>query len=361
VAPSGTYVGGSALLVDARAGDVHGLEFVLASEACLAVCATWPDGSRVGGLQCDVQRSDMKGPRLRDDGRFEFCGLPEGALELVFESKRNRVSGIAVARVTLPDTRELDLVLHEPGVFGLAGSVRDPHGNPLTEGRVNAWSNGLSSRHARIEGGAFQFTELTEGRWSLQVEADVGWCPSRSVVVDALTAPQEFELRPATRVTGRVVDALGQLVVNAKINCDENLLHGGNVTDAAGAFMLETPPGKIRLVAEAKGFLPSQPVVLELAEGEQRHGIELALRPACTLLVRVSGASRILLPAKVSLVGLQETAETDEKGLATFDELAPGVVRVRVEMLLHEKYEEDVEVRPGAPRVIDVTLEPLAK
>ena len=347
-------VEGGQRLVDTRGGDVLGLEFVLEREDCLVVRLTWPDGRAARGAVC--RASGGTRVKSRDDGQLELCGLT-GEHELLFSDTRaGGTRGVAIARVRLPDTRELELVLHEPRTLSLTGTVRDEHGNALSGARVVARVDESSRQEVPAGDGSFEFLELAEGFWSLQPLAEGYWCDPREVLVHALAPPQDFVLRPVATIRGRVVDAEGRAVAGARI-------HGGNplaestLSDDQGCFSYGVQPGALRLLASAKGHSSSEPLELELTEGQQLGEVVLALRPACNLFARVfDDAGAPVSGAKVSIVGRSASYRTDAQGVATLQGIALGHFTLRVEAPGFLRSEQELDLAPGPARTLDVVL-----
>lgn len=348
-------VGGSEQIIDTRGGDVLGLEFVLEAESCLLVRIRWPDGTLESGLQYRHEAGIRV--RIRGEGEIEFCGLEAGAHEFLFAANRSDgVHCIAIGRARLPETRELDLVLREPGLVSLTGTVRDEHGNAVPSARVVAHAAGLPGEEAPAGGGTFELGELPEGRWSLQAFADGLWCPARTILVDAHTLPQDFVLEPATIIRGRVVDAEGRAVDGAR-------LFGGTplsletFTDAEGRFAHAVLPGTLELIASAKGHSASLPRELTLAEGEQLSDVLLALRPACTLIACVRDTNGAPVSgATVSIVGRIADFVTDARGVATLEGIPLGHFKLRTVAAGFRRIEQEFDLEPGPPLTLDVVL-----
>ncbi|MEQ1892124.1 MAG: carboxypeptidase-like regulatory domain-containing protein [Planctomycetota bacterium] len=345
-------VDGSEVLVDTRGGDVLGLELVLEPESCLLVRVKWPDGTPASGIQHDLGSSMV----FLDEGELMFCGLPAGEHELLFAANRDGVHGIAIARVLLPDTRELELVLRQQQPISLRGTVRDERGNAVPGARVIAHVGELLSKEAPAGDGLFEVGELPEGRWSLQVLADGYWTPSRSLIVDALTPPKDFVLRPAATIRGRVVDAEGRAVAGARLFGGKPLTPN-TLTDSEGRFSYAVNPGALELLASAKGHSASLPLALTLDEGEQLADVVLTLRPACTLLVRVTDTNGVpVLGAKVSIVGRIADFATDARGIATLEGIPLGHFKLRTEADGFRRNEQEFDLEPGPAQTLDLVL-----
>jgi len=348
-------IGGSDVLVDTRGGDVLGLEFVLEPESCLVVRITWPDGSPPSNIQYE-QRAGMS-VMQQGDGEFQYCGLAPGEHEFLFSAKRSDgVRAIATARVKLPDTRELDLVLREPRPVSLAGTVRDQQGNAVPDARVIAHAGEKLSKEVPAGDGAFEVSELPEGLWNLQVFADGLWCPPRKILVDALTLPQDFVLEPAATIRGRVVDAEGRAVSGARIDGGTPLAYG-TTTDAEGHFSHAVLPGTLELIASAKGHSASLPLALTIDAREQLTDIVLILRPACTLIVRVTDTNGAPISgAMVSIVGRIADFETDARGVATLEGIPLGHLKLRAMAAGFRRGEQELDLEPGPAQTLDVVL-----
>lgn len=345
-------VDGSEVLVDTRGGDVLGLELVLEPESCLLVRVKWPDGTPASGIQHDLGSSMV----FLDEGELMFCGLPAGEHELLFAANRDGVHGIAIARVLLPDTSELELVLRQQQPIALRGTVRDERGNAVPGARVIAHAGEHLSKEAPAGDGTFEVGELPEGRWSLQVFADGLWCPARTLLVDAHTLPQDFVLEPAATIRGRVVDAEGRAVAGARLFGGKPLTPN-TLTDPEGRFSYAVQPGTLELLASAKGHSASLPLALTLGEGEQLADVVLTLRPACTLLVRVTDTNGVPVQgATVSIVGRIADFATDAHGFATLEGIPLGHFKLRTEADGFRRNEQEFDLEPGPAQTIDVVL-----
>lgn len=355
---------GSEQILDTRAGDVLGVELVQEAEKCLVVRLRWPDGTPASGIQYKHESGTRV--RLGNDGELVFCGLPSGEHELLFAANRDGVHGIAIARVRLPGTDELELVLREPQPASLRGTVRDPHGRAVPGARVVAHVAKLGSRETPAGGGKFELDGLPEGRWNVKVLADGYWTPPRSLIVDALTLPQDFVLAPGASIRGRVVDTEGRPVEGARLSGGTSLVEDA-LTDAEGRFSCTVAPGTLELLASAKGYSASLPLELTLGEGEQLADVVLVLRPTCTLFARVRDTSGVpihgatvglmeQLTNKVSLRGRFSDSETDARGVATLEGIPAGHFTLCAEAPGFHRTEQKSYLEPGPPLTLDVVL-----
>jgi hypothetical protein len=71
--------------------------------------------------------------------------------------------------------------------------------------------------------------------------------------------------------------------------------------DRDGSFELELPPGSYRLLAKADGFDASEPIELELANGQQIEA-RLELPPATRIGYRVTDGQAALMPARLTFL-----------------------------------------------------------
>lgn len=154
-------------------------------------------------------------------------------------------------------------------------------------------------RSARATGeGTFAIRGLPPGRgfWLSADEPELA--PVRieiSPLVPGETRRVEVSLGPGASLRGRVLDPGGTPVAEAKVSLEVLKLLGGDFgrrstsSDAEGRFHLKGIAAEsISVHAERSGYLDSKPVVTQLAEGEERGGIELVLENGEAISGRLS-------------------------------------------------------------------------
>jgi RNA polymerase sigma factor (sigma-70 family) len=191
-----------------------------------------------------------------------------------------------------PRRDDFHLRLGPPGPT-LSGEVRDEGGGPL----VGAWV--LAQRRSGAVTSGTRFVAVTDGtgRFELSLSPDAyrvsaraeGYARQSEEVSVTRSQTRDFQLSPAARVAGSVVDGRGAPVVGAVVTLEDG--PGGSrrgETDAHGAFAFDdVQPGRYRLVARAAGGLVGQsPVQVEAAARLSDRKVTLA--PGAVVIGRVS-------------------------------------------------------------------------
>jgi len=227
------------------------------------------------------------------DGRFLYSNaarrVPSGESTAELETE---LGGLLVGVVRLPDPASGSAEVFEELDVELGPDTANFSMSAVTTGP-------LFRRSTRADGeGRFEFRGVPAGHTlALEIESDD--------FADA--AIPGLELEPGSRrevevslalggtVTGTVVDEAGRPVEKAEVLAAEPGMwgfpgdqKGETETDAEGRFELaHIPPGKLLLIAEKDGFLPSENQKLELADGERRTDFRLTLPAGAVLAGRV--------------------------------------------------------------------------
>jgi len=158
-------------------------------------------------------------------------------------------------------------------------------------------------------------------------------------------------------LVGRVEDAQGQPVANAKVQLDARDLA---TSDARGEFSFASvPDGPHQLTAELEGLTPGASEVT----APVREVVVLRLGPATgpgTLVGRVSSNELPCAGATVTAVEAKVSAKSDAEGRYTLAKVGPGPVTVKVTAPEYKDLEEVVQVQPGVSATVDFTLVPKA-
>jgi protocatechuate 3,4-dioxygenase beta subunit len=295
-----------------------------------------------------------------DSGAFRVTGLGTGPWIVAARLEVAPGDGARAAgrwstsqALVRPPATELRLALEPP--VTVEGSVHDGQGRPVTAFTVHAeragsqWYMPPSEKKEQAfesADGRFVLADLRAGSWSFRAEA-AGYARSEKVERE-LPSDEELSLvllRP-TVVAGTVVDPTGAPVAGAEVTKELEGIEAIQAmqgrsdwpvaqSDGEGAFRLEgLPPGAGSVVARKDGFAPSAAAALELAEGQEKLDLVLALRRGGTISGEVYGTDG--KPATGSMVILQmptleqrRFTNTDARG--TFEEhgLKPGSWQVQ--------------------------------
>ncbi len=295
------------------------LEIVVGVGLALRGLVRWPDGAPAAGVRVVASERSSGGhawglielgAQTDDAGRFEIAGL---------EAKRFDVSARAEPRAEDlgPDAPRRpqewtalvsdvaagqDVVLELGRGLVLRGRVVDDRGQPVERFRIQAAEEteqahwlarfGAELSHAfRDADGAFELKGLTPGRWRVIASA-AQHADSAALVVDVPGAVATWRVPRLASISGRVEDGAGNPVADARVTATAvggdptssfmssfiTELGGGERTADDGTFeMRGVEPRSQRLVAQADGFAPSEPLVLAVVPGEELADVVLVV------------------------------------------------------------------------------------
>ncbi len=316
---------------------------------------------------------DFKFAEVTRSGGYEFPGLAPGDYLFTYQDGRRRVR----LDVEVPEQRELLMDVELPGgrIAGLVVSALDGAPVPGAEVRLTADRGGTgglfglefsrsvsgTSQRANI-GGAFEFTDLAPGRYTLSVGGPrrgdqagaFGSAPERELELDPNRALDDLrvELVPALEVSGRVVSTGGQPLAGVEVRGLSPSAGGARAprtrSGEDGSFRLRglAPNAEWTLIAKTNEGAESAPLVLEL-ESASVQGLELVVEPGVRLVLcatQSTGAPAAGAVASVTRLdtGVMESATGDlndlfkGRGIAGADgcidlgALAPGRYRIEV-------------------------------
>ncbi|HUB08563.1 MAG TPA: carboxypeptidase regulatory-like domain-containing protein [Myxococcales bacterium] len=218
-------------------------------------------------------------------GAFRFDDLAPGDWTLAARSGAEICDPVGPIPVAAgDDLRGIDLVL-APGV-AVSGRILDLRKrSPIAGAQIVLAAAPISA--TSDASGRYALPAIPAGRQQLLVQA-AGYLP-RKVAIDnppgSRAAGLDVYLRAATRVEGQVVDASGSPAPGASLwvwryraaGDDSALSPLGVETGADGSFAVEIEPGVLRLVARMPGLADGQSDELDLAEGQHRQGVRIAL------------------------------------------------------------------------------------
>ncbi len=121
--------------------------------------------------------------------------------------------------------------------------------------------------------------------WATAPDGGEGRASPAPVEDDPETKGVVIEVAPIGHVRGRVLARSGRPVEGAEV-----WLGASTRTDASGRFDLRTSPGRHKVLATAPGFLATDPLEVEVPEGEPGATCELRLRAGGRVSGRVLDA-----------------------------------------------------------------------
>lgn len=374
-------------LVEGR--EVSGIVLGLGTGKRIRGTVMWPDGAPAEGARVRALKAreswmqELVESKTGADGSFVLGGLEEDAVE-VFASRQGRESErkqpvqlragervpleeevepdegehsnwMARASAVAPDTTGLVLTLQPP--HPVAGRVRDDAGAPVTEFRVVAYPAGRpenspekSEREFQASDGRFALEVGQQGEWLLHARSSEGDHRGEDV---ALSVPQGgaelvLVLPRASSVSGRVVDPGGRPVPGAQIHVTDDprgaafafFGEGEAESDADGRFTIPSAQSGSYVHASHEDWAPSENVALELAPGETRSDLVLALRVGARVTGELFNAEGKPDPGKnVNIasgamaamafgLGGEDSSMTDSAGRFAFEHVTPGKVTV---------------------------------
>jgi Carboxypeptidase regulatory-like domain len=352
-------------------------DLVLGSGLSLSGTIAFPDGTPAVGARISVKPDlgeNIAGspidPRAfagegNDDqadeaGAFRIPGLGAGPwnvkAELQVPAEGGKVVGgrwAAQRSLVRAPGENLSIVLEPP--VNLLGRVVNAQGEPVPAFTVRGEREGsqwymppseTESEEFEDPEGRFVLTDLSSGKWTFTVEAK-GLARSEEVALELPTdSEQEFVLKLAVLLAGRVVDPSGNPVVGAEVSKElegtevlEAMQGRGDwptaLSDGEGNFQLEgLAPGIGSIVAKLDGWAPSAAFPYELTEGQAARDVVLTLRRGGTISGEVFDASG--KPANGCLVIVQmptmeERRMTNADSRGRFEEagLKPGSWQVQ--------------------------------
>ncbi len=286
--------------------------------------------------------------RTGESGEFCFRGLAPGSYDLAAASELGRSETVEGLVVGAGDEL-LDLALVLRRGTSVMGRVLDRlTGEGIGNARVRALCSarlGLCESESSTDGG-FTLSGVPKGRHVLLVTA-----PGFSSGEMLLDVPGQRPVRgvnvlldPLARVSGRVEDAAGAPVKNAKVRAVgyrlrsrpmPQTVHGEGAVRSLedGSFELEAEPGLVTILADAAGHGPGRTPGVESRAGGAVEGVVVRLSTGSGLVVDVLDVDG--LPAGGAFVrALCEgeircgSAVADQHGRAALRDLSTGIVRV---------------------------------
>ncbi len=272
-------------------------EYVLEARSGGIVSGTvhWPDGQPAsdGRVRCTSNEPSVTLMSfVRLDGSFQVEGLPEGVVDVIAESLGDEVHAAGRATLTAVPVGSKEVALVLGPTDHLLGMVVDDRGVPVSDFMVEAHviegggTNFSVESASTSQEGAFDLDGLFDGIWSIQAEAD-GHAASTLQFVSMPSTSGGLVLRcpRSASIEGHVTASSGEPIQGARVEVLS--AEGKSVdtkSDASGAFaMSDLAIGPVTVKATLDGHAPSTVLHLDLAAGDQRENIALALRTGATL------------------------------------------------------------------------------
>lgn len=277
-------------------------------------------------LACEAGAAPVS---TREDGTFHFAAVRDGELAVMASDR----SDIAVASVEVPQRASHRVTLELRPAGSLRAMVRGPDGTPVVGAtlRGHVEVRGQEPEVQAVSGpdGELDVSQVPSGVLKFRVEAK-GYLANKGLeqlISAGAEASVEVTLRPASTVTGRVLDEDGRPVEGAQV-----LATGDNGSETStgrdGAFVLSGfPSGEVELFVHSRGFMTAHQYVQ--APGE----VAIALRRGALVTGSVMDSSGRPVPNAGVRATLDEgdtpgtssdEALTDAAGGFAIDGLEPG-------------------------------------
>jgi hypothetical protein len=363
--------GGGQLEAALAAGEQKTVELRLAGGATVTGVVRWDDGSPAVDVTVQAMQLPSASTQARtgEGGVFKLTGLGKGTIRL-FASRKDAdlfagyaQGGPAVKTLTLEPNEHasgVELVLDRGGKK-ISGIVLGPDGQPLPGAGVGAKleRSGESQPRVRVMGmgdsakafsgadGSFTLEDLSKGSYTVwATHAGLPEAEVRAIAADSSGVRVQF--KPAASIAGVVVGNGGKPVtdfsiaplsrsgpveqqrVMAMLGGDRQTVH-----DPTGAFVLSgLAGGSYDISVNAPDGRVGKLSGVELADGEQKRGITIAIGKGVTLkgrAVELAAGTPIAGARVMVTAGAQPiSATTDDKGAFQVDGAAPGVASIMI-------------------------------
>jgi hypothetical protein len=265
------------------------LQFTLVPEAIISGSVLAErDGSPVAGARVGFSPESGQCLEFKTDtqGHFLARNLPAGPCACWVDhpdfgptllERREVISGEKVE----------GLIAHLQGGWRATGKVIDGlSGGPVAgadvaiSGSENYWQRtDMEWRRSATSdpSGAFELKGLRNGDQTLSVRAD-GYLPHLQEVSISADSPPVFTtiLKKGGSISGTVVDSAGRGIEGVRISMDEGISPGVR-TDLQGRYRLEGAPEDCLLFVSHRDFLEAWVREHDIADGEERRGVDFQL------------------------------------------------------------------------------------
>jgi protocatechuate 3,4-dioxygenase beta subunit len=313
------------------------------------------------GASVTVWRPKYASTRTGPHGEYHFTGLAAGKCSISIRKEGYAVGHVYDVVLAAGELRRRDFPLETSAILHLY--FTDAEGRPLP-GRfpfsVKGEPHGGFSTTVTADGeGHVRYTTILPGRYTMTVKRS-----------GMRAAPKEVELKPGENTVrfkmertappgvrllhGTVRDATTRRPVPGVQVFFESYLRV-TFTDAQGRYAFENmTPGKWKLHARKDGYGDLATPAVEIVKGKERK-LDLELRPAATLLLRVLDWKGHAVPARLLLIftpqeGGQKASgyvETDTDGRAAYHRVLPGRYRLIVAWPAHGRARTEVVISAG--------------
>lgn len=348
---------------------IEGVRLELNQGLALDGRVLWPDGTAAQRATVRVFEQGSSRPlfemKTDAEGRFHHAGLCDGVLRVTASAQESaRSNGDVSIRPGEQQAWTAERTGIRPGTSGLAltldpgesvaGRVVDDLGSPVTAFVILAtpdrgiFTSGLPDQSRDLvsasfhdEDGQFLLRGLHPGKWLLTARSTRHADSKRVSAEVPFSSPGlELVLPRYARIRGVVLSPSGAMVAGAEVELrrptrtpDDSRpkTEGRNKrTNSAGAFVFSRVAlGQVQLVARARGFGASEPLLLTVGSGEQLNGELLVLRAPARITGRIDPAA-----GRVSLRSIwvrQQAGDRDvtvtssPSGEFEVEDLEPGV------------------------------------
>ncbi|HSE62971.1 MAG TPA: carboxypeptidase regulatory-like domain-containing protein [Thermoanaerobaculia bacterium] len=240
------------------------------------------------------------------DGSFRVAGLEAGEYALTVSREGyapKRVPSATVAEKGPNDWPEIVLAAGVP----IAGVVRSSKGDAIVGAEVFAFAEGTSRNSRTDPEGKFRLEGFgAERRVMLNVMAEgysalqkqITPSPEEVVLVLATSGTIRGRVedaatnRPITDFTASYADARGQLAGAVRVVMGLGEREKAFQSPDGSFELADVPPGKWGVRVSAPGYRPAEVSGIEIAEGETKEGVVVALRKGAVISGRVLDARR---------------------------------------------------------------------
>lgn len=271
---------------------------------------------------------------------------------------------------------DIRIVLHRGGT--IEGRVIDESGLPIVGAAVrrtlerealneSIWDRAGRGAVVTDDDGQFRMTTVEPGSWAVRAFS-TGRKPTVKTaitVAEGATVALTLTLERGLALAGTVVDEDGRPMSRAKVAAEID--RGTDVAQIGGAPEPTRPddvttnndgtfafvglsPMKLRLVASADGYAPSEPVAAEAGDQSVRVVVRRPQRIAGKVISAGSPVAGIAVTVEREEFehGLRETTVvTDASGAFVVGGLSPGSYLLRAETNIWRNDDSDVNVVPG--------------
>jgi len=262
-----------------------------------------------------------------DRGQFTLDHVQSGQIE--FEVSAKGFETRRIVETVTPDSKPLTVLLG--GNASIAGEVTDAvTGLPIANAELHLDKTVLKAKTDPV--GAYQMMAAFPGSAKLTIQAQ-GY-PSRSEQLELEPSHEtrhDVTLTGTATIAGTIVDDTGKPVTNAVVQLEDTDYKV--ITGLRGDFQMpQLRGGPARLNISAAMFA-KKTLAVDAKAGQVQSLGPLKIRSSLTLRGTVVHAEteKPVVKARLSILGLESKAETDNQGRFQLDALPPRLLNIRVE------------------------------